>query len=72
MGVGSMATITAKDRHGKRLKLDWEWTQDRNPRFEVFAPDGFLFNGDVSSFVCLDRSDALDRISQSELEEEAS
>lgn len=50
------------------VRLEYRITDDREPRFEVFAPDGYVFEPDgVSSFVCIDRKDAIERVTASEL-----
>ena len=54
--------------NGTRVALAEAWTTDRQPRLEVFAPDGYLFAQDhVSSLVCLDRADATERVRGSRL-----
>lgn len=64
-----MPTITITHREHARLVLDYRWTDDRVRRFEVFAPDGYVFMPDgVSSFICIDRKDAIERVQSSSLE----
>lgn len=63
-----MAYVTIPHRIYSHLKLEYRWTDDRIRRFEVFAPDGYVFMPDaVTSFVCTDRKDATARVQASEL-----
>lgn len=61
--------MTAKFIRINNVQLEYRITDDREPRFEVFAPDGYVFEPDgVSSFVCIDMEDAIERVTASTLE----
>jgi len=40
----------------------YELTNDREPFIEVFAPEGYVFGGELSSLLCVSKADALERI----------
>ncbi len=65
-----MKLLTVTHPHYSHPKLEYEWTNDRVKRFEVFAPDGWMFApSDVTSFVCVNRADAIERVRASYLTE---
>lgn len=37
------------------------------PKYEVMAPDGYLFDGELSSLVCFDMADVRERAASHEL-----
>ena len=57
-------------RKGCRIQTNWRFDQISD--VEVLAPEGYLFDGEFTSLVCVNWKDVLNRLPQYELEKEDS